>query len=186
MKRNTLLVAFVCASCIAVAESSFLVAGASASAAAVGVAAVIGGLAALKGAAILGYAVGRSLGGRRFRKSAETRADEGENLLLSTVGQLDPNGCILKLICLLQTKDQSTLSPEEDLLLGMFANSTEALSSYNAAFVYATEIGTKTRSPRACKKFFPRCPLRDDQLAGLLHRAWGCGPDLLFEEEEQW
>nr|XP_027207619.1 uncharacterized protein LOC113801011 [Penaeus vannamei] len=114
MKRNTLLVAFFCASLLAVAESTFLAAGASAGAAAVGVAAVIGGLAALKGAAILGFAIGRNLGGRRFRKSTETRADEDENLLLSTVGQLDPNGCILKLICLLQTKDQSTLTPEED------------------------------------------------------------------------
>ncbi|XP_027207619.2 uncharacterized protein [Penaeus vannamei] len=185
MKRNTLLVAFFCASLLAVTESTFLAAGASAGAAAVGVAAVIGGLAALKGAAILGFAIGRNLGGRRFRKSTETRADEDENLLLSTVGQLDPNGCILKLICLLQTKDQSTLTPEEDLLLGMFANNTETLSSYNAAFVYAKEIGTKTRSPHVCKRFFPKCPLRDEQLAGLLHQAWGCGPDLLFGEE-QW
>ncbi|ROT82308.1 hypothetical protein C7M84_024546 [Penaeus vannamei] len=174
MKRNTLLVAFFCASLLAVAESTFLAAGASAGAAAVGVAAVIGGLAALKGAAILGFAIGRNLGGRRFRKSTETRADEDENLLLSTVGQLDPNGCILK-----------TSRPLLPRRTAGHANNTETLSSYNAAFVYAKEIGTKTRSPHVCKRFFPKCPLRDEQLAGLLHQAWGCGPDLLFGEE-QW
>ncbi|XP_042890110.1 uncharacterized protein LOC122265027 [Penaeus japonicus] len=189
MKSGRLFVAFLCMSCMAIAESTFLAAGASAGAAAVGVAAVIGGLAALKGAAILGFAVGRSLSGRRFRRSTETEAEEDENLLLSTVGQLDPNGCILKLLCLLQTKDQSTLTLEEDLLLGMFANGTETLTSssfYSAAFVYATEIGTRTRDPSVCKKFFPRCPLQDDQLAGLLQWAWGCGPNLVSEEERLW
>lgn len=197
MRSSHLLVAVLCLSWLVAAEGIIVLAGA----AAVGAAALaIGGLAALKGAAIVGYAAGRHhrrYHGRsyghyrqprykyhRYGRSVDPAADEGEDLLLATVGQLDPNGCILKMLCQLQTKDESTLTLEEDLLLGMFANSTETLSSFNAAFVYATDIGSKTRDPSVCKKFFPKCPLGDKELDGLLQMAWGCGAAFLEQPEE--
>nr|XP_027208524.1 uncharacterized protein LOC113802193 [Penaeus vannamei] len=134
---------------------------------------VVGGLAVLKGAALVGYAVerhrrynrqlyhGRSryhrgYNGRRHYRygrsvdpDTEQDADEGKNMLLSIVGQLDPDGCILKMLCNLQTRSPSSLSPEEDLLVDMFSNNTETMSSYNAAFVYAADR-TAAERPSEC------------------------------------
>lgn len=65
----------------------------------------------------------------------------------------------------------------------MFANGTETLTTYNAAFVYATDIGGKTKDSAMCDKYFAKCPLNDDQLAGLLKQAWGCGFNVFDEED---
>nr|XP_027208525.1 uncharacterized protein LOC113802194 [Penaeus vannamei] len=145
---------------------------------------VVGGLAILKGAALVDYAVGRHrrynrrhyhgrsryLGGYSGRRhyrygrsvdpDTEQDADEGKNMLLSTVGHLDPDGCILKMLCNLQTRSPSSLTPEEDLIVDMFSNNTETMSTYNAAFVYATDVGTKTRDPSVCKKLPQMFPQR--------------------------
>ncbi|XP_069974648.1 uncharacterized protein [Penaeus vannamei] len=170
---------------------------------------VVGGLAILKGAALVDYAVGRHqrynrrhyhgrsryLGGYSGRRhyrygrsvdpDTEQDADEGKNMLLSTVGHLDPDGCILKMLCNLQTRSHSSLTPEEDLIVDMFSNNTETMSSYNAAFVYATDVGTKTRDPSVCNKLFPKCSLSEQQLSGLLRRVWGCASDLFREDVER-
>ncbi|XP_037793455.1 uncharacterized protein LOC119588904 [Penaeus monodon] len=170
---------------------------------------LVGGLAVLKGAALVGYAVGRhqrynrghyhgrshyhgGYNGRRHYRygrsvdpDTEEDADEGKNLLLSTVGQLDPDGCILKMLCHLQTRSHSSLTPEENLLVDMFSNNTETMSSYNAAFVYATDVGTKTRDPSVCNGLFPKCSLKEEQLSGLLRRVWGCASDLFREDVER-
>jgi len=175
----------------------------------------LGGLAALKGAALVGYSAGRHnryyrrhgyYGGRsygnyhghygngygyknhgyRYGRSVENSpAEEGEDLLLSAVGQLDPNGCVLKLLCQIQIKDESKRTLEEAILVDMFANNTESLSAYNEAFVYATDIGIKSRDISACKKYFPNCPLNENQLDSLLNQAWGCGFNFGQEEEQQ-
>ncbi|XP_063610401.1 uncharacterized protein LOC134784295 [Penaeus indicus] len=170
---------------------------------------LVGGLAILKGAALVSYAVGRhqrynrghyhgrslyhgGYNGRRHYRygrsvdpDTEENADEGKNLLLSTVGQLDPDGCILKMLCHLQTRSHSSLMPEENVLVDMFSNNTETMSSYNAAFVYATDVGTKTRDPSVCNGLFPKCSLKEEQLSGLLRRVWGCASDLFREDVER-
>ncbi|XP_037793465.1 uncharacterized protein LOC119588915, partial [Penaeus monodon] len=170
---------------------------------------LVGGLAVLKGAALVSYAVGRHQrynrrlyhgrshyrggynGKRHYRygrsvdPDTEQDADEGKNLLLSTVGQLDPDGCILKMLCHLQTRSHSSLTPEEDLLVDMFSNNTENMASYNAAFVYATDVGTKTRDPSVCNGLFPKCSLKEEQLSGLLRRVWGCASDLFRDDAER-
>ncbi|XP_042887601.1 uncharacterized protein LOC122263289 [Penaeus japonicus] len=167
---------------------------------------LVGGLAVLKGAALVGYAVGRHSrynrrhyharpryhgghsGGRLYRygrsvdPDTDDDAEEGTNLLLSTVGQLDPDGCILKLLCLLQTRSESSLTPEEEGLVQMFSNNSETMSSYNAAFVYATDVGTRTRDPAVCERLFPKCSLREDQLSRLLQSVWGCASDFLRDD----
>ncbi|XP_042227180.1 uncharacterized protein LOC121869692 [Homarus americanus] len=158
----------------------------------------LGALATLKGAALVSFASGRrrrsrygrhghSYGHRkhyRHGRAIQSAADEGENLLLSTVGQLDPNGCVLKLLCVLEAKEEAYRTLEEAILVDMFANSTETLTSYNAAFVYATDVGGKTQDAAACHHHFPKCPLTDDQLSGLLQQAWGCGLDLYDDQQE--
>ncbi|XP_042208214.1 uncharacterized protein LOC121856627 [Homarus americanus] len=114
---------------------------------------------------------------RRIRpgRAIQSAADEGQNLLLSTVGQLDPNGCVLKLLCILEAKEEAYRTLEE----------AKTLTSYNAAFVYATDVGGKTRDAAACRHHhFPKCPLTDDQLSGLLQQAWGCGLDLYDDQQE--
>ncbi|XP_037791078.1 uncharacterized protein LOC119586423 [Penaeus monodon] len=165
---------------------------------------LVGGLAILKGAALVSYAVGRhqrynrgrshyhgGYNGRRHYRygrsvdpDTEEDADEGKNLLLSTVGQLDPDGCILKMLCHLQTRSHSSLTPEENLLVDMFSNNTENMASYNAAFVYAMNVGTKTHDPSVCNGLFPKCSLREEQLSGLLRRVWGCASDLFRDDAE--
>ncbi|XP_064122642.1 uncharacterized protein LOC135226878 [Macrobrachium nipponense] len=171
-----------------------------------GAALALGGLAALKGAALVGLAVhkhkkfghhyqtpqyygaphggygyghGYGYGYRRYRKgrSADDTSFEeyGEDLLLSTVGQLDPNGCVLKLLCQAHVKKVAARSLEEAILVDLFSNGTGKLTSQSAAFVFATDIGVKTQDPLACKKYFPNCPLSEGQLSGLLQMAWGCG-----------
>lgn len=196
MKSASLLLTTVALTWVAVAEATLLLtAGAL----------VVGGLAALKGAALVGYAVGRHRRGRshyhhhhhhrsgghghyyghyRYSRALQTAADDGENLLLSTVGQLDPNGCILKMLCNLQTKEDIKLTLEENILVDMFANSTEVFSAKNSAFVVATQMGRKTHDSAVCDNSFPRCPLTNDQLSGLLQQTWGCQPFDFFNEEE--
>ncbi|XP_042887602.1 uncharacterized protein LOC122263290 [Penaeus japonicus] len=169
---------------------------------------LVGGLAVLKGAALVGHAVGRHSrynrrhyharpryhgghsGGRHYRygrsvdPDTDDDAEEGTDLLLSTVGQLDPDGCILKLLCLLQTRSESSLTPEEEALLQIFSNNSETMSSYNAAFVYATDVGARTRDPAACERLFPKCSLREDQLTRLLQSVWGCASDFLRDDAD--
>ncbi|XP_047472662.1 uncharacterized protein LOC125027594 [Penaeus chinensis] len=195
--RNLPLVLLLACWAVASSEASLSIGG------------LVGGLAILKGAALVSYAVGRHQRynrghyhgrshyhggyngrshyryGRSVDPDTEANADEGKNLLLSTVGQLDPDGCILKMLCHLQTMSHSTLTPEENLLVDMFSNKTETMSSYNAAFVYATDVGTKTRDPSVCNGLFPKCSLREEQLSGLLRRVWGCASDLFREDAER-
>lgn len=128
------------------------------------------GLAALK--AIAKFKFGGGIIGKR---SVDDPAEEKENVLLSTVSELDQNGCIRKMLCQLQTKEETFRTPEEKLLAKLFANTTENITTYNAAFVYATDIGLKTRNAAVCAKVFNKCPLGDAELSDLLQETWGCG-----------
>ncbi|XP_066948426.1 uncharacterized protein [Macrobrachium rosenbergii] len=148
---------------------------------------VLGSLAALKGAALLGYAVGKKKGhfGHHFfkRSVGEVGAEnQAEEHLLSTVGKLDPSGCILKLLCHLQFKEEASRTPEEEVLVQMFGNRTGALTSHSAAFVYASEIGSRNRDPAVCERYFSQCPFRGEEVSGLLQESWACGMQVLPKE----
>ncbi|KAK7028806.1 hypothetical protein SK128_010381 [Halocaridina rubra] len=200
MQSKTLFWSFFALTWVAAVESFLVLAGAAALA--------VAGLAALKGAAIVGYAAGRhhrqrsyyrSYGSsrgrsyhghygryRHYRSVEDVAASEAsEDMLLSTIGKLDPNGCILKLLCSLQFKEEANLSLQESVLLDMFDNNTETLTSYNTAFIYASELGYINQDPLTCDTYFPRCPLRGDHLSGLLQQAWGCGFDLFGDDTEE-
>ncbi|XP_071540922.1 uncharacterized protein [Panulirus ornatus] len=185
MRSSSVVLALLVISWVAAVEATLLLAGALA----------LGGLAALKGAFLFSASRRRGYGryhgrGYRFRirkrygRAVHSAPVDGENLLLSAVGELDPNGCILKMLCHLQTMEEGTRTLEEDILVDMFARGNETLTSYNAPFIYATDIGSRTRDTTTCDKNFSKCPLSNAQLSGLLHQAWGCGFDLIDDNDQ--
>ncbi|XP_037800098.1 uncharacterized protein LOC119595039 [Penaeus monodon] len=110
----------------------------------------------------------------RFRRSVAAAAEEDDDLILSAVGQLDPNTCIPKLFCLLQAKDESDRTLKENKIVEMLTDNTMKPNSYNTAFVYARDVVTKTKDSSACKKAFPTCSLGEEELSEMLDLAWGC------------
>ncbi|KAK8753244.1 hypothetical protein OTU49_003481 [Cherax quadricarinatus] len=158
------------------------------------------GLSALRGAAYYGYYASRRddvyryhkrryrgphqrSNKQRYGRSIRNPPSKEENLLLSAVGQLDHEGCILKLLCHLQTREEDARSLEENVLVDMFANITE--TSYNAPFIHALYIGTNTYNPTECNSYFSKCPLNDVQLGDLLQQAWSCGSNLYDDDLPQ-
>ncbi|ROT83036.1 hypothetical protein C7M84_023793 [Penaeus vannamei] len=100
--------------------------------------------------------------------AAKRTLDEGDSdLILSAVGQMDPNACIPKILCVLQAKDESNRTMKENMLL-------EILTSYNAAFVHAQDVTSATGDSFACKRIFSKCPFDDGELSELLDLAWSC------------
>ncbi|XP_064122644.1 uncharacterized protein LOC135226880 [Macrobrachium nipponense] len=192
---NKTLIALLAMSWVAASESLFLLgttAAAGATAASAAAAAVtVAGIAALKGAIVLGAALGEGREGSRLNQSQNRKRSiaavqeeaveqqqhlrDGENLILATIERFDPDGCIFKLLCHLQVKDESSRTIEENLLVRMFSNNTDIAKDYNAAFVNAAVIGGTTRDDRACSANFPHCPLSVWQLESLIKDAWGCG-----------
>lgn len=96
-----------------------------------------------------------------------------KNLLLTTVTHLDPKGCILKLLCKLETKSLDALTPEEAMVAHMF-NTSESLTPSNAAFVYAAEMGSHSKDAASCDQAFSECTLDEQELRGLFQRSWSC------------
>ncbi|KAK7028804.1 hypothetical protein SK128_010379 [Halocaridina rubra] len=156
---------------------------------------VVGALAALKGVALTGVALkGLALTGAALKgaalvgfvpRSQTTRytrsvdfSEANEDILLSAVKQLDPSGCILKLLCQLQFGGKNFRTFEENRLVDLFANAAEERTNYNAAFIYAIDVGKKGQDPLVCNKFFSRCSLTEVQLRNLLQQAWGCDATL--------
>lgn len=113
------------------------------------------------------------LGKRSVRGNGEMMVDE--NLLLTTVTQMDPNGCILKLLCSLQTKPEESLTQQEAVLARMFSDNSDSLSSSNAAFVYATGVGRQSQNAASCDKLFSKCLMEEEQLSRVLQQSWSCG-----------
>ncbi|XP_042887600.1 uncharacterized protein LOC122263288 [Penaeus japonicus] len=129
-----------------------------------------------------GYKAPRRRYRPRYGRSVQTDTDADENLLLSIVEHLDPEGCIPKTLCLLEAKDESDRSPDEAQLLEVFANNTRGLTSPNAAFVHAAQVGAETRDSSACDRLFAKCSLDEDQLSEVLRLSWSCDCD---SEERQ-
>ncbi|XP_042894334.1 uncharacterized protein LOC122268129 [Penaeus japonicus] len=112
----------------------------------------------------------------RFRRSVVAAAalEEDDDLILSAVGQMDPSGCIPKILCLLQAKDESDRTLKENLLLDIFTSNTVNPTPSNAAFVYAKDVATKTRDSSVCRKVFPECPFDEEELREIVDLAWSC------------
>ncbi|XP_068210744.1 uncharacterized protein [Palaemon carinicauda] len=134
---------------------------------------IVGGLAVLKGAAIVALLAGPLGIGKRSVDDVLAR-EQSEAALLSTVENLDPSGCILKLVCHLQFKEESARTPEENTLVQMFSGKTEALTSHSAAFVFAAELGSKNKDASVCEKYFNKCPYTNEVVGNLLQQSWGC------------
>ena len=93
---------------------------------AIGVAAVVG----LKLAAVAGYAVARSFGGRRrggrgrgrrYRGRREAELDlEQEEAYFQLVEQVDSLGCGLRVVCELEAREYSELQADERIILSLF------------------------------------------------------------------
>lgn len=103
----------------------------------------------------------------RFGRSVAALDEGDSDLILSAVGQMDPNACIPKILCVLQAKDESNRTMKENMLL-------EILTSYNAAFVHAQDVTSATGDSFACKRIFSKCPFDDGELSELLDLAWSC------------
>ncbi|KAK4327396.1 hypothetical protein Pmani_002062 [Petrolisthes manimaculis] len=134
------------------------------------------GFVALKAGVLLsgGYGIGkRSVDNLEDNE----KINQQQNLFLSTVTHLDPNGCILKFLCNLETKPMETLTQEEAMLAHIFTqNDTnkDSLTPYSAAFVYAAEMGYQSKDAASCNKLFNQCTLDDQQLRSLFGRSWSC------------
>ncbi|XP_042226697.1 uncharacterized protein LOC121869424 [Homarus americanus] len=96
--------------------------------------------------------------------------EEAEKLLLSAATHLDTDGCVLKLLCHLNNKQVDARTLEETVLLQMFSDNLETMSSYNTTIQEDSEV-----DQGVCDKMFPNCPLREEELGSLLRQTWGCG-----------
>lgn len=99
---------------------------------------------------------------------------EFEELFMSSIVRLDRDRCVMKLLCHLDNKAADKRTLEENVLLLLFSNNPDTLTSYNAAFEAAKEDGHNLQQA-TCDQVFPRCPIREDLLDGVLQNSLGCG-----------
>lgn len=172
MQHQWLLLGVVTVSCLVACHAQFFE--------------FLGGLALLKGAAIAGYAFGRHgghhYGGRRhyrgynrYRRAVGADPNE-EGVLLSSVTQLDPNGCLLKLLCLAQATPEEARTPYQAALVHLFADISHAPTPVGVPFVQALQAGGSEGKPgAACYANYASCPLSGPTLHGMLVMAWDSG-----------
>lgn len=145
----------------------------------------LGALAILKGAAIAGFKFGRfSRGGRqggyynhrRWGRAAGDDPSQVDDALLTSVSQLDPDGCLLKLLCLARATPAPARSPYQASIVHLFAGITQAPTPAGIPFVQALQTGSaagKDKGKAACHASHPSCPLSEATLHGMLVQAWG-------------
>ncbi|XP_066948427.1 uncharacterized protein [Macrobrachium rosenbergii] len=174
MHASKLFLFSVALAWIASVDATFAIAGASTGL-------ILGGLAVLKGAALLGYAVGKKKKFAAkpfiFKRSVHGEVlanDQEETELFSAVEKLDPTGCIPKLLCHLQFKEEALRTPEENVLVQMFSNRPDAQGSYGSAFAFAAEVGQKGGDSTICEEHFKSCPYSKDNVSEMLQESWGC------------
>lgn len=118
---------------------------------------------------------GHSIYRRSLRGQKEEKVDARENLLLTTVTQLDQEECILKLVCSIQTKSEEERSPNEAVLATIFTDASDSpSSSYTAAFVHAAGVGRQEQDSTPCNNVFSKCAMDEKDLTRALDQAWGC------------
>ncbi|XP_045106511.1 uncharacterized protein LOC123501624 [Portunus trituberculatus] len=112
--------------------------------------------------------------GKRSVDQQQQQAAAVDHEMLSMVAQLDPQGCLLKLLCHMETKEAEALSRHETILAGLFRDASDAATPSSAAFTYAVGIGSKSRDAAVCDKVFSKCPLKYAQLSSVLEESWTC------------
>ncbi len=146
----------------------------------------LGALTVLKGAAIAGYAFGSvKSGGRnggyrprpyhrhqRWGRAAGSDPRQVEDVL-PIVTQLDPDGCLLKLLCLAKATPTSTRTPYQLSLMNLFASITQAPKPASIPFVQALQAGSGKGKPEAaCCASYSSCPLSEATLHSMLVQVW--------------
>lgn len=91
--------------------------------------------------------------------------------------KLDTRGCMLKLLCHLQTLPE--VSQQQQALLSLFSKSTIALEAYSDAYRSAEELLEEDAtdesylSPLSCPQIFSRCSLQGNVLSDLVDYSLG-------------
>ncbi|XP_042227165.1 uncharacterized protein LOC121869683 [Homarus americanus] len=106
---------------------------------------------------------------KRAILQAMEEVEQGEKLLLSAATHLDTDGCVLKLLCHLNNKQVDARTLEETVLLQMFSDNLETMSSYNTAFKNATEA-----EQGVCDHVLTQCPLGEEELGNVMRQTWSC------------
>ncbi|XP_042857687.1 uncharacterized protein LOC122243980, partial [Penaeus japonicus] len=122
----------------------------------------VGGLAAIQGAAWLGYLAGRISKTRTEEKNK--RSLQPDNLILSAVHELDSYDCVKKMLCHIESLDSNSRTQQEGLLLKMFG----------LPFSKDSEVKGKAKEAVVCDQMYSKCPLDQGLLRGLLNVTWGC------------
>ncbi|XP_050729858.1 uncharacterized protein LOC127005200 [Eriocheir sinensis] len=148
----------------------------------------LGALAILKGAAIAGFKFGRSTSGghhgdyrprpyynrHRWGRAAGNDPRQVDDVLLSSVTQMDPDGCLLKLLCLARATPAAARTPYQASLVHLFADITQAPTPAGIPFVQALHTGSAAgKATAACQASHSSCPLSEAILHGMLVQAWG-------------
>ncbi|XP_063592473.1 uncharacterized protein LOC134769662 [Penaeus indicus] len=138
---------------------------------------LIGGLIAINVGAIAGYIVDKSGVISRKERQAEpvSQLAETESYILSAVSQVDTHGCILKLLCLLESEE--TLTKEERLFVNFLSNKMPLFSQEaNAtALISEEQDSDRPHSEEECNTLFSNCPVGGQLLRRLLGVVWGFG-----------
>nr|XP_027206597.1 uncharacterized protein LOC113800069 [Penaeus vannamei] len=133
---------------------------------------------ALKGAVFIGVIIAGALdGGTLVKKRSVRQISEIESELLSTISQLDTHGCLMKMLCILQTESPESRTPEENVLVDLLSRSVLTFSNeVNATVLYPNEEGgVPSHSAEDCDGFFSMCPYEREILKGLFRQVFGCG-----------
>nr|XP_027206605.1 uncharacterized protein LOC113800077 [Penaeus vannamei] len=135
---------------------------------------ILGGLAAVQGAAWLGYLEGRKSQIRDQIEEKPKRSLEPENLILSAVHEFDPFGCMKKMLCHIEATASSNRTQQEELLLRMLSGhvlltSDELPSSKDSEGEEEAKDGAAI-----CDQRFSECPIKSGLLRSLLDMTWRC------------
>ncbi|KAK4308459.1 hypothetical protein Pmani_019827 [Petrolisthes manimaculis] len=100
------------------------------------------------------------------------------HLFEQVIVKLDSHGCMLKLLCHLNTLPQ--VNQQQQTLLLLFSKSPSVLKAYSDAYLTAKELmelegeeTTTNESPLSCQQIFSRCHLKGNELRNLVDRLWG-------------
>lgn len=144
----------------------------------------LGALAVLKGAALVGFKVAQGArGGHRYRphynhhrwgRAVESDPRQVEDALLTSVAQLDPDGCLLKLLCLARATPAAARTPYQASLVDLFASITQAPTPAGIPFMQALQTGSAAgKAKAACHATHANCPISEAILNEMLVQAWG-------------
>ncbi|XP_043246960.1 uncharacterized protein LOC122394266 [Amphibalanus amphitrite] len=125
----------------------------------VGTAAGAAALAGIGGLVLGAGIVGAIALSRRGKRSVENALKE--DAIFNLVASSDAYGCAMKLVCMLEAKDDESLSDDDKFILTIFGRAPEApsidkMKSARGAYDYAAFMGHKF-GVDACEELFHTC-----------------------------